>query len=85
MLKAELINEIAKQIASAMFECIEDDKELTNGEVMKAVFPKISVFENIDVLYSYVDVFNPDERDMPMHTYNKAWWNSPYKAESMEE
>ena len=49
---------------------------------MKAVFPKISVFENIDVRYPYMDVFYPNESDMPMHSYKKDWWNAPYKAES---
>ena len=61
---------------------IKQFEGMTNGEVMKAVFPKISVFENIDVRYPYMDVFYPNESDMPMHSYKKDWWNAPYKAES---
>ena len=54
---------------------------MTNGDVMKAVFPNASIFENRDnEPYPYVDVFLYGESDM--NCYRKTWWDSPYKAES---
>ena len=55
---------------------------MTNGEVIQAVFPKTSVFENIECRYPYIDVFYSDENGMPMHSYKKEWWNAPYKGVS---
>ena len=73
---------IRDSVDSVFDNCPSAFEGMTNGEVMKAVFPKISVFENIDVRYPYMDVFYPNESDMPMHSYKKDWWNAPYKAES---
>jgi hypothetical protein len=59
--------------------CIEINGKMTNGDVIKAVFP------NIIVEYGYglaigVDFGVGGERDL-----SREWWNAPYKAGDTDE
>lgn len=53
---------------SAENKCFEG---MTNGEVIQALFPNISVYEH-GATYSVNNEYN----------FNSTWWNAPYKAES---
>lgn len=46
---------------------------MTNGEVLQALFPNISVYEHGST-YSVNNEYN----------FNATWWNAPYKAERGE-
>ena len=48
-------------------------KNATNGDVIKAMFPNISIYEHGST-YSVNNEYN----------FNSTWWNKPYKAESEE-
>lgn len=48
---------------------------LTNGEVIKALFPDISVNIIDRAIFSMHDGYG---------SFDKHWWNAPYKAESEE-
>ena len=51
---------------------------MTNGEVLKAILPSTTIFENkYDVEEKCVDVFIKGE-DI-QNRYTKKWWNSLYK------
>lgn len=54
-------------------DCDIDDFDLsnaTNGDVIKAMFPNISIYEHGST-YSVNNEYN----------FNSTWWNKPYKAE----
>ena len=51
--------------------CVEIAGGMTNGEVIQALFPNISVYEHGST-YSVNNEYN----------FNSTWWNAPYKAES---
>ena len=77
MNKAELIKAIAEEIAKAMVENI-GNREITNGEVLKALFPNMKVHEYIEkvVLNGLGDEFQIQSMAW------KNWWDSPYKGVS---
>lgn len=52
----------------------------TNGDVIKALFPHISIEDNCQKYYS-VDIENLS-KDKSFNTvgFRKDWWNAPYKA-----
>lgn len=54
--------------------CIEIAGEMTNGEVIQALFPNVSVYEHGST-YSVNNEYN----------FNSTWWNTPYKAESEDK
>jgi len=70
-----------KYIDEAVHKAVEELKEnyiwipegMTNGEVIQAVFPNISVYEHGST-YSVNNEYN----------FNATWWNAPYKAERGE-
>jgi len=74
----ESVNSYIESISSKCIS-IPIDENITNGDVIKALFPNASV---------YIDVFNNIhmnfDNDMPEIVYYKEWWNAPYKAESEE-
>ena len=58
-------------------------KGLTNGEVIKALFPKAEIYvDEWKGLKSVVVWF--EDAKVP-HTFVYEWWNAPYKAESEDE
>jgi len=71
-----------KYIDEAVQKAVEELKEnyiwipegMTNGEVIQAVFPNISVYEHGST-YSVNNEYN----------FNATWWNAPYKAESEDK
>lgn len=59
-------------------EAIEIKEEMTNGDMIKAMFPSSEVRETMDdlvhyTLDGYVGAYTP-----------KDWWNTPYKKEVKE-
>lgn len=68
-----------KWVDEAVQKAVEELKEnniwipkgMTNGEVIQALFPNISVYEHGST-YSVNNEYN----------FNSTWWNAPYKAES---
>lgn len=64
--------------------CVEIAGNLTNGDVVKAMFPNATFYEDTHGYgYVYSDVVRCKENYMM--TYDKEWWNAPYKAESEVE
>jgi hypothetical protein len=53
--------------------CVEVSGEMTNGEVIQAVFPNISVYEHGSI-YSVNNEYN----------FNATWWNTPYQKDDEE-
>ena len=51
----------------------------TNGDVIKALFPYISIEDNCQLYYS-VDIENLS-KDKKLNTvgFKKDWWDAPYK------
>lgn len=49
---------------------------MTNGDVIKGMFPKREVIEHD----TYIEVAWGEGMD----EFDKNWWNAPYKAESEE-
>ena len=62
--------------------CVEIAGNVTNGDMVKAMFPNATFYEDTHGYgYVYSDVVRCEENYMM--TYDKAWWNAPYKkAES---
>lgn len=60
--------------------CVEIAGNLTNGDIIKAMFPdaQIDYHEKSDL--RYVTVFIKDCDTCQDYSYD--WWNAPYKAES---
>jgi hypothetical protein len=55
---------------------IEIPKNATNGDVIKALFPNVSVCEhNGGATYSVNNEYK----------FNATWWNAPYKSEGSNE
>lgn len=73
MNRTELIQAIAEEIAEEMLEHIEKLEPLTNGEVIKALFPSETMFEQTEACTYYGNM-----------RFDTEWWNAPYKAESEE-
>jgi len=57
---------------------------MTNGEVIKMMFPNAKITEKSERFpdYPYVDVFFIDEYDM--NCFPRDWWNSPYEPQESE-
>ena len=72
MNRTEVIQAIAEEIAEEMLEHIEKLEPLTNGEVVKAVFPSFAVEVNSDWVACWI---NPHETI----GFDLDWWNSPYQ------
>lgn len=58
--------------------CVEIAGNLTNGDVIKAMFPQfdIRIFSETGIVL----VFGENKKFQ--HFYPIEWWNAPYKAES---
>ena len=56
----------------------------TNGDVIKAMFPNATFWND---LYGYGYIYSDESRCLKTYimTYNKNWWNAPYKMESEVE
>lgn len=57
---------------------IEIPDGATNGDVIKALFPKAMVYEAGIAM----DVEFPGDEE---HWFNKDWWNAPYKKGEVSE
>ena len=55
------------------FDAIPIPEGATNGDMIKAMFPNISIYEHGST-YSVNNEYN----------FNSTWWNKPYKGESEE-
>ena len=61
---------------------------LTNGDVIKAVFPHIRAFENdtMDDMYGgLVDVYGMGVDDEDVTIFTLEWWNAPYKGSEQHD
>lgn len=68
-------HEEAKRIAiEALTNSIPIPEGATNGDMIKAMFPNISIYEHGST-YSVNNEYN----------FNSTWWNKPYKAESEDK
>ena len=56
-------------------------KDATNGDMIKAMFPKADIEYWAE--YSAYSVIFPFDNDVKYFSYD--WWNAPYKAESDKE
>lgn len=56
--------------------CVEIAGNLTNGDVIKAMFPDVEVNEKNNGYKVYFGV------GTAIQFFNHQWWNAPYKAES---
>lgn len=74
MNKAELIKAIAEEVAKVIVEHIKDSKELTYGEVMKAVFESDDV--KFDETGSWIHIIF---KDVHYSFCPVEFWNAPYK------
>ena len=54
------------------------EQKITNGDVIKAIFPNIDIEQIEDI----IDVYGMSKCRV---TYDTDWWNAPYKTESEEE
>ena len=74
------MNEIRKA-----YDKVSAYKGMTNGEVIKTIFPNAKITEKSERFpdYPYVDVFFIDEYDM--NCFPRDWWNSPYSEGSDKE
>lgn len=55
--------------------CVEIAGKITNGDMIKAIFPNIDTEQIEDI----IDVYGMSKCRV---TYDTDWWNAPYKAES---
>lgn len=55
---------------------------ITNGDVIKAMFPNSRVDVGLDKAYFYTTYDCSDEDFDKYAVFDKNWWNAPYKAES---
>ena len=61
--------------------CVEIAGNPTNGDMIMAMFPNATFYEDTHGYgYVYSDVVRCEENYMM--TYDKEWWNAPYKKES---
>ena len=51
------------------------EQKITNGDVIKAIFPNIDIEQIEDI----IDVYGMSKCRV---TYDTDWWNAPYKTES---
>jgi len=58
--------------------CVEIAGDLTNGDMVKAIFPNATFYEDA---HGYGDVYSDVVRckENYMMTYDKEWWDAPYK------
>lgn len=59
--------------------CVEIAGNLTNGDMIKAMFPNGDLHD-----YDYYDGYVIYEINYADCKFDKTWWNAPYKAESAE-
>lgn len=71
MNRTELVKAIAEEIAEEMIEHLEKLESLTNGEIIKTVFPNETMFEQTETCTYYGNM-----------RFDTSWWNSPYKGVS---
>ena len=66
--------------------CVEISGKLTNGDVIRSIFPDIEV-EPVklgDQIVGY-DIWKLDNGTCAETYFTKTWWNAPYKAESEDK
>lgn len=55
--------------------CVEIEGKITNGDMIKAIFPNIDTEKIEDI----IDVYGMSKCRV---TYDTDWWNAPYETES---
>ena len=64
--------------------CVEIAGKITNGDMIKAMFPYIKVEDKCSMYYS-VNIENlSSDKGLNTVGFRKDWWNAPYKTESEE-
>ena len=64
-------------------DAIPIPKDATNGDMIKAIFPKYHFVEsNIDSYGWTIEVMECEKWDI---FFDRDWWNAPYVAESSRE
>ena len=58
-----------------MHVVIEKLGTVTNGDIIKAMFPSVEVKEHSEHIWTNIDVGT---------VFSKSWWNSPYKGSDKE-
>lgn len=64
-------------------DVIDDIKVLTNGDMIKAMFPKAWISNYID-FDNKCTLYIDDKMEVDMEV-DIDWWNAPYKAESEDK
>ena len=59
--------------------CITISGNMTNGDMIKAIFPDVEVKERNNVYEVYFGI------GTAIQFFNHQWWNAPYEAESEDE
>lgn len=75
MNRTELIKAIAEEIAEEMIKHIETLKPLTNGDIVKALFPMDGIYKENDIEVVF-------EGENHVTYFTRDFWNSPYKGVS---
>ena len=77
--KSEIIKHAEKQIKA--IPSAESFKGMTNGEVIKAIFPYIEIKDDCKEFYSVNIETLPRDKSLNTIGFTKDWWDSPYKGE----
>ena len=76
----EYSNKNAEMLEEAILNGILLPNNATNGDMIKALFPHISIEDNCQQYYS-VDIENlSDNKSFNAVGFRKEWWNAPYKV-----
>lgn len=64
--------------------CVEVVGEMTNGDVMKALFPNVNCDDMAFTVHATTKVVSNGVTGSISYDFWKYWWNAPYKAEERE-
>lgn len=78
-------NKNAEMLEEAILNGVLLPDDATNGDIIKTLFPHISVEDNCQKYYS-VDIENLS-KDKALNTigFRKEWWDAPYKVGDTDE
>lgn len=75
MNRTEIIQAIAEEIAEEMIEHLEKLEPLTNGDIVKALFPMDGIYKENDIEVVF-------EGETHTTYFTRDFWDSPYKGVS---
>ena len=74
------ISMMCVDVLRVLKNCIEIPDNATNGDVIKALFPKAEIHDWASE-DAYIDIYGVDYEAL---TVCRKWWDAPYNAESEE-